>query len=161
MVSELKILAKTRKQGQAASQSSSVNMEDQIRTMVEQQLESHTQRMEAQLREKLAEMTREKSSEVNEDMSSIGEKLSFRFLPKLEFPSFDGSNPRNWVKKCSRYFSLCKIPDHQRVDVASIHLVGKAEMWFSSYIAVRRNVDWSDFIVDVCCLLYTSDAADE
>ena len=36
------------------------------------------------------------------------------------------------------------------MDVASIHLVGRAETWFSSYIAVRRNVDWSDFIVDVC-----------
>jgi len=36
------------------------------------------------------------------------------------------------------------------VDVASIHLIGKAEIWFASYVAVRKNVDWSDFIVDVC-----------
>ena len=26
----------------------------------------------------------------------------FKFLPKIEFPGFDGSNPRNWIKKCGR-----------------------------------------------------------
>ena len=99
---------------------------------------------------KLAELAKEKQMEVNEEVSSNIDRNSFRFLPKLEFPSFDGSNPRHWVKKCSRYFTLCKIPDSQRVDVASIHLIGKAEIWFASYVAVRKNVDWSDFIVDVC-----------
>ena len=36
------------------------------------------------------------------------------------------------------------------MDVASIHLVGQIETWFASYIAIKRNADWSDFIVDVC-----------
>ena len=36
------------------------------------------------------------------------------------------------------------------MDVASIHLVGRAETWFTSYIAVKKQGDWSDFIVDVC-----------
>jgi len=128
-------------------------MEAQIKTMVKQQLECHTQRMvemEGQMLEKLAELTKERNPEVNEEISSNMDRTSFRFLPKLEFPSFDGSNPRNWVKKCSRYFVLCKIPNSQRGDVALIHLIGKVKTWFASYIAVRRNVDWSDFIVDVC-----------
>ena len=43
---------------------------------------------------------------------------SLSFMPKLEFPKFDGSNPRVWIKKASKYFELCKIPDEQRVDLA-------------------------------------------
>jgi len=45
---------------------------------------------------------------------------------------------------------LCNIPDLQRVDVASIHFVGRAKVWFASYIVVKKSVEWSDFIVDVC-----------
>ena len=73
------------------------------------------------------ELTKEKSLEVNEEISSNSDRNSFKFLPILKFPSFDGTNPQNWVKKCSRYFSLCKIPDSQRVDLAVIYLIGKAE----------------------------------
>lgn len=72
------------------------------------------------------------------------------FNPRVEFPAFDGSNPRQWVKKCAKYFNLCKIPDDQKVDLASMHLQGKAEVWFSSYILGRKHVDWDDFIVDLC-----------
>lgn len=67
-----------------------------------------------------------------------GERNVFKFLPRIEFPVFDGMNPRIWIKKCARYCNLCKIPDNQKVDVASIHLVGKAEMWFARYIAVKK-----------------------
>ena len=96
------------------------------------------------------DLMKDKNVEVSDEVSSHSDRASFKFLPKLEFPNFDGTNPRNWVRKCSRYFSLCKIPESQRVDVASIHLVGRAETWFASYIAVTKQVDWSDFIVDVC-----------
>jgi len=36
------------------------------------------------------------------------------------------------------------------VDLASICLVGKAQIWFASYIVVKKSVDWHDFIMDVC-----------
>jgi len=149
-------LAKTRKQGLATSESSLAQMDAQFPAMVEQQMETQRQRIDEvssthqQIMEKFAELTKERQLEVNEEISSNVDRNSFRFLPNLEFPSFDGCNPRNWVKKCPRYFALCKIPDAHRVDVASIHLTGKAETWFASYIAVRKNVDWSDFIVDLC-----------
>lgn len=80
----------------------------------------------------------------------VGDRNVFKFLPKIEFPVFRGTNPRIWVKKCTQYFCLCKIPDSQKVDLASIHLTGKAEMWFASYIAVKNSVEWDEFIVDVC-----------
>jgi len=72
------------------------------------------------------------------------------FNPKVEFPTFDGSNPRNWVKKCAKYFNLCRISDDQKVDLALMYLQGKAETWFSSYILGRNHIVWDDFIVDLC-----------
>ncbi|KAK9698242.1 hypothetical protein RND81_08G090700 [Saponaria officinalis] len=54
------------------------------------------------------------------------------------------------MKKCLKYFNLCKIPDNQRVDLASMYMVGRAESSFNSYIVVRQNVVWDEFIVDLC-----------
>ena len=108
-------------------------MENQLRALLEQQLEVQNQKIaemgnvQQQLLEKLMDLIKERSVEVNDDGSSNLDRNSFKFLPELEFPSFDGTHPRNWVKKCSRYFVLCKIPESQRVDVASIHFTGKAE----------------------------------
>ncbi|CAO2822844.1 unnamed protein product [Amaranthus hypochondriacus] len=40
------------------------------------------------------------------------------FMPKLEFPKFDGTNPNEWIRKASKYFELCKIGEDQKVDLA-------------------------------------------
>ena len=61
-----------------------------------------------------------------------------------------GALQRQWVKKCAKYFNLCKIPDDQKVDLALMHLLGKAKVWFSSYIIGRKHIEWDDFIVDLC-----------
>ena len=81
--------------------------------------------------------------------SSQGGNLA-SFNPKIKFPPFDGSNPKGWIKNCTRYFGLCRIPDHQKVDLASLYLKGLAEQWFGSYIWGRRDVSWEEFIVDLC-----------
>ena len=47
---------------------------------------------------------------------------SFQFNPKVEFPSFDGNDPKGWIKRCTHYFTLSKISDDQKVDLASLHL---------------------------------------
>ncbi|XP_074318129.1 uncharacterized protein LOC141654920 [Silene latifolia] len=72
------------------------------------------------------------------------------FIPKLDFPSFSGENSRGWVQKCEKYFHLCKIPDDQKVDIAGIHLSGKAGDWFNAYMAARVTVSWSSFVLDLC-----------
>lgn len=71
--------------------------------------------------------------------------------PKIEFPKFDGSNANMWVKKCFKYFSLCKIPIEQWVDLASLNMINKAETWVMNYLDVRKNfvVDWNDFVTDL------------
>lgn len=74
---------------------------------------------------------------------------SLGYVPKLEFPKFNGSHCRLWIKKCSKYFHLCKIADDQKVDFASLFMIDKAEKWVTSYLSVRKNVDWAEFVVDL------------
>ncbi|XP_026434748.1 uncharacterized protein LOC113332418 [Papaver somniferum] len=43
-------------------------------------------------------------------------------LPKLDFPRFDGENPRAWIQKSERYFELNDIEEHKQVNIAAIYL---------------------------------------
>ncbi|KAL2931387.1 Retrotransposon-derived protein PEG10 [Bienertia sinuspersici] len=54
-----------------------------------------------------------------------------------------------WIKRCNQYFKLCKIPDDQKVDLASLNMFDKAENWLSSYLAIRPTIDWNEFMIDV------------
>ncbi|XP_017227846.1 uncharacterized protein LOC108203433 [Daucus carota subsp. sativus] len=71
------------------------------------------------------------------------------YTPKVEFSKFNGTNARNWVKKCVKYFLLCKIPEEQKVDLASLHMLEKAEVWVSNYLSIKKNVDWTEFVMDL------------
>lgn len=75
--------------------------------------------------------------------------ISMLFNPIIEFPQFDGMNPRGWVKKFSKYFHLCKTPSQQKVELASLYMVGKAETWYNGYAMGRQAILWEDFVVDV------------
>ncbi|CAO2817554.1 unnamed protein product [Amaranthus hypochondriacus] len=60
-------------------------------------------------------------------------------IPKLDFPIFDGKTPRTWIRKANKYFQLCKIREEQKIDFASIHMIGKAEAWLDAYMAARMQ----------------------
>ena len=77
----------------------------------------------------------------NNNRGGFGDPLvrnSLQFNPKVEFPCFDGNDLKGWIKKCTRYFTLCKITEEQKVDLAALHLKGQAEIWFSNYIWEER-----------------------
>jgi len=44
------------------------------------------------------------------------------FNPKVKFLTFDRANPRGWIKKCTKYFNLCKIPGNQKMELTSLYL---------------------------------------
>ncbi|KAL2248440.1 UNVERIFIED_CONTAM: hypothetical protein Sindi_2696300 [Sesamum indicum] len=51
-------------------------------------------------------------------------------LNKLEFPYFDGDNARSSARRCTRYFQMIRIPEDQKVFMASVYMQGRAELWF-------------------------------
>lgn len=64
-------------------------------------------------------------------------------LPRLDFPRFDGSNPRAWILKCTSYFKLMpNIPDSQKVHLATIHFEGKALSWFQNLNLGNIEITW-------------------
>lgn len=47
------------------------------------------------------------------DSSRENESKHVHFSPKVEFPKFDGSNPKHWVNKARKNFNLCKVPQEE------------------------------------------------
>ncbi|KAL4281431.1 hypothetical protein GQ457_03G011630 [Hibiscus cannabinus] len=75
---------------------------------------------------------------------------SFLPRPKIELQQFEGINPRSWVRKCDKYFSIFNIPEYQKVEMASMYLTGKAETWYDAYIMQKHRVSWHAFVADLC-----------
>ncbi|KAL4379604.1 hypothetical protein GQ457_02G023110 [Hibiscus cannabinus] len=70
--------------------------------------------------------------------------------PKIELQMFDGENPRSWVKKCQKYFTLFAILENQKLEIASMYLTGRAEVWFDGYIMQKNRATWHEFVADLC-----------
>ncbi|KAL4351193.1 hypothetical protein GQ457_06G016870 [Hibiscus cannabinus] len=69
---------------------------------------------------------------------------------RIELQPFEGDNPRGWLKKCNKYFTLFGIPEENRLDMASMYLMGKVETWFDGYILQKHRVTWAEFQADLC-----------
>ncbi|KAK6150337.1 hypothetical protein DH2020_015269 [Rehmannia glutinosa] len=68
-------------------------------------------------------------------------------LPKIDFPRFDGSQPRSWILKCNGYFKLIpNIPDNQKVTLASMHFEGRAAHWYQNFNTKQVNLTWAQFV---------------
>uniref|UniRef100_A0A803MB64 Chromo domain-containing protein n=1 Tax=Chenopodium quinoa TaxID=63459 RepID=A0A803MB64_CHEQI len=150
-------------------------MEAQLKTL-EQRLEDQNSKIEQKFEEMLKLMQVLQAKKVSNPSSSepssptlsngsLNRSNPTRTLgmnPKLEFPKFNGLNPRIWVKKCYKYFTLCKIADDQKVDLASLNMIDKAENWVMNYLSIRRSVvvDWNDFVVDLYARFQDDSALD-
>ncbi|VFQ71472.1 unnamed protein product [Cuscuta campestris] len=137
-------------------------MEESIQKIFEQhqegmnrQLLEHQRSMDEQFRSFTSLLHKLQSSNVSTKTAARSLPMHtegrhpFSFNPRIELPLFMGGNPREWIKQCGKCFSLFKIPDNQKVTLASIHLEGRAKIWFEGYGQARPIVDWEDFIVDL------------
>ncbi|KAL4289992.1 hypothetical protein GQ457_14G023380 [Hibiscus cannabinus] len=70
--------------------------------------------------------------------------------PRIEFQTFDGTNPRGWIRKCQKYFAIFEVPENQKLELATMYLVGKAETWFDGYMMQKNRLTWREFISDLC-----------
>lgn len=67
------------------------------------------------------------------------------WLPKLEFPYFEGDDVRVWLDNCESYFELYQIPVGFCVCAASMHLRGRAAHWFQASRDTLHLLNWNQF----------------
>lgn len=76
----------------------------------------------------------------------IGETGSHKpWLPKLDFPKFDGTNVRIWLDKCQSFFNLYQISHGFKVQAAAIHMTDNATHWYQAFKLLNPYHDWDMF----------------
>jgi hypothetical protein len=66
-------------------------------------------------------------------------------LPKLNFPTFDGENPKLWIKRSRDYFDMYAVEPQVWVRVSTMNFVGAAAWWLSSIEESSQLASWSIF----------------
>ncbi|WVY96041.1 hypothetical protein V8G54_028192 [Vigna mungo] len=64
---------------------------------------------------------------------------------KLDFPRFDGTGVLQWIFKAEQFFNYYRIPDDQRLIIASIHLERKVIPWFQMQNRANAFPTWVSF----------------
>lgn len=49
---------------------------------------------------------------------------------KLDFPRFCGEEPASWIYKANQYFKYYRIPEQEKLMMASFHTDEEALVWF-------------------------------
>lgn len=69
----------------------------------------------------------------------------------MDFPKFDGKDPRSWISKCEKYFQLNPSLDARaRVICATLYLEDEADIWFRSLEEEKPCLLWNEFVELVC-----------
>ncbi|XP_027166158.1 uncharacterized protein LOC113766138 [Coffea eugenioides] len=71
-------------------------------------------------------------------------------VPRLDFPRFEGHSPKEWIRKCEKFFHLFHTPEDQHMDLVELHLEGMADLWYQNFKKDRGVVQWKDFGLEVC-----------
>lgn len=68
-------------------------------------------------------------------------------LPKFDFPSFDGTNPRAWFLKCNHYFKMVRgLSDVDRVNMVCVNLEDKIALWYQNSNMRDVELTWDQFV---------------
>jgi hypothetical protein len=70
-------------------------------------------------------------------------------VPKLNFPRFDGENPRLWISHCESYFEMCPLELDRWIKLATMHFQGASSHWLMSVELKLKTYSWPQF----CALL--------
>jgi hypothetical protein len=67
-------------------------------------------------------------------------------LPRLNFPCFDGENPKLWQRRCEDYFMMYAVSSSVWIRVATMHFSGAAARWWQSVEHQLGTASWVDFV---------------
>ncbi|XP_026378796.1 uncharacterized protein LOC113273262 [Papaver somniferum] len=80
------------------------------------------------------------------------DSTQFHRMPKLDFPRFDGDNPKSWIQKCEYYFQMHNINEPRKTRMAAIHLDGKANKLYDNFCLTQTDITWPYFCNNVCAI---------
>ncbi|GJY79478.1 retrotransposon gag domain, retroviral aspartyl protease [Tanacetum coccineum] len=64
----------------------------------------------------------------------------------MEFPKFQGGDPRGWILKVEKYFRYYETPDESKVEIASMYLEGDALDLFACISAEHNHLYWEELV---------------
>lgn len=64
--------------------------------------------------------------------------------PKMDFPKFDGENPKLWQQECETFFELYHVMPALRTRYASLNFKGTAALWLRNVEAKGRLEEWGE-----------------
>lgn len=65
----------------------------------------------------------------------------------MDFPRFEGKDPRGWVNQCEKFFLLNPYMESKtKVVYATLHLEGDADIWFQTIQNEHPAILWEQFI---------------
>ncbi|XP_063942971.1 uncharacterized protein LOC108207610 [Daucus carota subsp. sativus] len=67
------------------------------------------------------------------------------YQPRVDLQNFHGEDPRSWLRKCNKFFTINQVHDSLKVDYIEMFLEGRAEIWFQSLKLVQESVSWVQF----------------
>lgn len=71
--------------------------------------------------------------------------MNLTHQPRIEMPLFNGEDPRSWVRKCNKFFSIHQLNERSRMEMLELYMEGKADIWFQSYKLVYGTINWDEF----------------
>ncbi|GJX09954.1 retrovirus-related pol polyprotein from transposon TNT 1-94 [Tanacetum coccineum] len=84
----------------------------------------------------------------DDDSESMGWYCSSTRRPftKMEFPKFEGGDPRDWILKAEKYFRYYETLDESKVEIASMYLEGDPLELFTWINAEHNHLYWEELV---------------
>lgn len=97
--------------------------------------------IESQAKSRNDKQTSGTSNSDTSDGSSMVPKFT-----KLNFPRYDGTeDPLGWISRCRHFFRHQHTPEEEKVDMASYHLDGIAQVWLLQFTDEFPDPTWAKF----------------
>ena len=67
------------------------------------------------------------------------------YQPRVELSYFSRDNPREWLRKCNKYFLVFQVPKLLKADSIEVFLEGRAKVWYPGVKFSIGKIYWLDF----------------
>lgn len=68
---------------------------------------------------------------------------------RLDFPTFDGTNHVGWIRQSEKFFQMAGTPTKYKVNLAQMHIVGKADVWLIRSNNLKKKPSWDQLCTDL------------